>query len=316
MTDAPKADPIEFIRRGSGDAKTELIACGTCGHVYSPRIYAGSYERALEATRRAAVECVMCRQETMSPEKDMAEREAQRLKRISAATVVTDLDYCFSDRGDASYNSPADAADAGETGVFGATFRPFRIDLENLLENVVENHHDEASTEDLDGIDALADAVEEFNKLQKMGSYDMDEKHWQKVPQHQTFAMIKPDATARGVEGDMMDDMRAAGFRIVDQKRRALERSEAEWLYQEHRSKDHFNDLVDYTISGEVVLLLIEGDQDDVATAFRQLMGPTDRTKAEPHTLRAKYAVGYRENSIHGSDSPAAAINEIIRFMH
>lgn len=126
--------------------------------------------------------------------------------------------------------------------------------------------------------------------------------------------MIKPDATARAVEGDMLQDIRTAGFEVLASERRTLERDEAEWLYREHRERDHFAALVDYTVSGEVVLLHLRADHDNAPAAFRELMGPTDRTKAEPHTLRARYAVGYRENSIHGSDSPAAAIEEIGYF--
>jgi nucleoside-diphosphate kinase len=126
--------------------------------------------------------------------------------------------------------------------------------------------------------------------------------------------MIKPDATARGVEDAMLGDISAAGFSVVDSRRATLTREQAEWLYREHSGRDHFAGLVDYTISGEVVMLLLEHGQGDAPRRFRELMGPTDRTKAPEGTLRARYAVGYRENSVHGSDSPEAASSEIGYF--
>lgn len=133
-------------------------------------------------------------------------------------------------------------------------------------------------------------------------------------PARRTFAMIKPDATERGVEGEMLTVIQQAGFRILELRRTRLERADAEWLYREHAERSHFSDLVDYTISGDVVLLHLQYPSTSAATAFRKLMGATDRTKADPGTLRALFAVGYRENSIHGSDSPEAALEELGHF--
>ncbi len=129
-----------------------------------------------------------------------------------------------------------------------------------------------------------------------------------------TFAMIKPDATARGVERAMIADIEAAGFVVERNVPVRLTRTQAEWLYREHAGRDHFQGLVDYTVSGEVVLMLLRHEGGDAAPRFRKLMGPTDRTTAPEGTLRARYAVGYRENSIHGSDSDEAAANEIAYF--
>lgn len=315
MSDKARPAPIELVRRSQPDGNPEFIACGSCGHIYSPRIYATGIEKGVEHARKAAEDCVMCQAVEKTPEDERRQRENSRERRIQKATVVHDLDYCFSDDGDCFYTSPSDAADAGETGVFGASFVPYRIDISNVLESITDNHHEDASVDDLVGVDELVKAMEDFNNQQTMGSYEMNDKEWQKVPQKQTFAMIKPDATQRGIEDDMMKTITEAGFRIVDTKRKTLTRAEAEHLYAEHRGKEHFDGLVDYTISGEVVLMLIEGEGDNVPADFRALMGATDHTKAEPHTLRALYAVGYRENSIHGSDSPRAAIDEIIYFM-
>ncbi|MFZ3481804.1 nucleoside-diphosphate kinase [Sphingomonas sp. 3-13AW] len=126
--------------------------------------------------------------------------------------------------------------------------------------------------------------------------------------------MIKPDATARGVQDDMVTDIEVAGFVVERRIQRSLSRDEAEWLYREHADRDHFRGLVDYTISGEVVMLLLTHPQGDAPRRFRELMGPTDHSQAPAGTLRARYAVGYRENSVHGSDSPEAAAAEISRF--
>lgn len=305
--------PIEFVRRGLVDAPTELYACPGCGTIYSPRVYAG--ENGDAHARAAASDCASCRPHEQVAATNSEMSAERRRKEIAAAKEVFDLDFCFSDRdGERCYPSVEDAADAGETGVFGSSFTPYRVDAGSVIEGILSDHHEDAAEEDLAGLGELMHAIETFNLLQKQGSYHMDNKRWQKIVQSETFAMIKPDATARGVEDAMIADIQAAGFRILRQERRRLERADAERLYEEHSRRDHFRDLVDYTISDDVILLHLESDADDTAAAFRALMGPTDRNVAEPHTLRAKYAVGYRENSIHGSDSPAAAISELAYF--
>lgn len=241
-------------------------------------------------------------------------RDAEK-KRAAKATRTTGLEACFSLDGERFYNDPQEAAEAGEPAVYGATFVRFAIDPHSLVESILNDHHDDAEEGDLEDLDQLYNAIEQFNKAQTKGTYHMDDKIIQELTQDRTFAMIKPDATARGVEDAMVADIEAAGFRVLERVRRRLTDEEARWLYREHAERSHYDDLVAYTVSGDVVLLLLEGDQDNVPAAFRSLMGPTDRTKAEAHTLRARYAVGYRENSIHGSDSPGAAIDEIRYFM-
>lgn len=297
---------IEFARKG-GDGTTEFYACGRCGALYGLWSY-GTHQRA----REAAEECPQCRDRT--EETRVEDAETSRLARIAKAREVHDLDFCFSEEGDTGYATPDDAREAGERGVFGSTFRPYSIDLDQLIQSILENHHEDASEKELKGLDAIESAVDHFNAIQTGGSYEMDDKVWQRLAHEETFAMIKPDATARSVEDQMLADIRAAGFEVVDERRRILTREDAEWLYREHSERDHFRDLVDYTISGEVVLLHLRSEHENTPAAFRALMGPTDRTKAPPGTLRARYAVGYRENSIHGSDSPAAAIDELAHF--
>ena len=122
----------------------------------------------------------------------------------------------------------------------------------------------------------------------------------------QTFAMIKPCAVARGVTSQMIEDITNAGFTI--------DRQQAEWLYREHAERSHFGDLVDFTISGPVVLMQLSGSSDTVPTDFRALMGPTDIAKAGPATLRGKYAEDFRRNSIHGSDGDDSAREELEYF--
>lgn len=308
--------PTEYIRRGDESGLTAMFACTRCQAIHTPELRGGlTSEVNVERARQAAIDCSLCKSQRSDPKECDENHQEARARRIAAAKQVTDISHCFSDDGDAFYMDPADAADAGETGVFGARFTPFRIDFGDLMQTVIDGHHDDASEDDLEGIDDLAKAVEEFNNVQTGGSYEMDDKVWQGIAHRQTFAMIKPDATARGVEKDMIADIESAGFRVVQSRRQTLTRDQAEWLYREHRARDHFAGLVDYTISGEVVMLLLEGDGENVPADFRKLMGATDRTKADAGTLRAKYAIGYRENSIHGSDSPRAAIDEMIRFM-
>ena len=126
--------------------------------------------------------------------------------------------------------------------------------------------------------------------------------------------MIKPDATQRGIQDNMIRDIEAAGFVVEQREQRTLTCEEAEWLYREHAARDHFRGLVDYTVSGDVVMLLLSHASGDAPQRFRNLMGPTDHSKAPRGTLRHHYAIGYRENSVHGSDSPEAAAAEIARF--
>lgn len=303
---------IELVRRSDPDGEAVLYACPSCGTVYSPRIYAGGDGHA--AAKAAAEKCRSCKPHNdVRKDSDIAQAK-RRQDMIAEATEVTDLHFCFSDDGDNFYPSVQDAAEAGELGVFGSVFHPYRIDAGSIIESTLSNHHEDASENEMKGLEALYTAIDAFNAQQTQGSYTMDKSLWQKIPQTETFAMIKPDATKRSVEDKMIADIEAAGFRVKNSERRTLERSEAEYLYDEHRRRDHFNDLVDYTISGEVVLLHLESDDENTPAAFRKLMGATDHTKADAGTLRAKYAIGYRENSVHGSDSPQAAINELGYF--
>ena len=130
-----------------------------------------------------------------------------------------------------------------------------------------------------------------------------------------TFAFIKPCAQARGDAESMKHDIRQAGFSIESETVLVLSREDAEWLYREHAAKEHFRDLVDFTISGEVTLMILSTDSEDTPSRFRELMGPSDISKASEGTLRHKYAETIRRNGIHGSDGNESASAELAYFM-
>jgi len=131
---------------------------------------------------------------------------------------------------------------------------------------------------------------------------------------NQTFAMIKPCAFSRGEAENIKNDIRNAGFESQNSAVLSLEREQAEWLYDEHKEKSHFNDLVDFTISGPVEILILKSDSAETPKAFRSLMGPTDLSSAPEHTLRARYGEDFRRNAIHGSDGNESAEKELDYF--
>jgi len=239
---------------------------------------------------------------------------ADLASRIAKARKVTNLEECFGDDSGTFYSSLEDAAEQGETGVFGAELEAFCLDPDTILERILEDHHEDAGPSDLSGLERLLNEVERFNKQQTSGSYNIDYAVWQGIPHVKTFAMIKPCAFQRGDADHIKSCIASAGFRIVQSQPTTLTREDAEWLYREHAAKAHFSDLVDFTISGPVELLVLEGQGSNVPFDFRSLMGPTDLSKAAPDTLRAKFAEDFRRNAIHGSDGPASAVDELCYF--
>lgn len=127
-----------------------------------------------------------------------------------------------------------------------------------------------------------------------------------------TFSIIKPDATARSVTGAINAMIEKAGLRIVAQKRIRMTREQAETFYAVHRARPFFGELVDFMISGPVVVQVLEGE--NAIAAYRDLMGATDPTKAEPNTIRKVLAKSIGENSVHGSDAADTAQKEIAQF--
>jgi nucleoside-diphosphate kinase len=127
-----------------------------------------------------------------------------------------------------------------------------------------------------------------------------------------TFSIIKPDATARNLTGAINAMIEQAGLRIIAQKRVRIARSEAEAFYGVHRERPFFGELVDFMISGPVVVQVLEGDK--AIAKYREIMGATDPSKAAPGTIRKTHAKSIGENSVHGSDAPETAAKEIARF--
>ena len=127
-----------------------------------------------------------------------------------------------------------------------------------------------------------------------------------------TFSIIKPDATRRNLTGAINAMIEAAGLRIVAQKRLKITREEAETFYAVHRGRPFFDELVAFMSSAPVVVQVLEGD--DAIVKYRDVMGATDPAKAADGTIRKVYARSIGENSVHGSDAPATAAQEIAQF--
>lgn len=129
-----------------------------------------------------------------------------------------------------------------------------------------------------------------------------------------TLSIIKPDATRRNITGAINAMVEGAGLTIVAQKRMRLSREQVESIYGEHSGQSWFPEQVSYMLSGAVVAQVVEGD--DACARLRAVMGPTDFTKAPPGTIRRSYSLSYRENCMHGSDSPESAAREIPILFH
>ena len=127
-----------------------------------------------------------------------------------------------------------------------------------------------------------------------------------------TFSIIKPDATARNLTGAVNAIIEQAGLRIVAQKRVRISREQAQKFYAVHKNRPFFGELVDFMISGPVVVQVLEGE--GAIAKYREVMGATDPAKAAPGTIRKVHAKSIGENSVHGSDAPDTAAREIAQF--
>src|SRR6185437_14552977 len=127
-----------------------------------------------------------------------------------------------------------------------------------------------------------------------------------------TFSIIKPDATARNLTGAINAMIEQAGLRIIAQKRVRISREQAETFYAVHRERPFFGELVDFMISGPVVVQVLEGD--NAIAKYREIMGATDPSKAVAGTIRKVHAKSIGENSVHGSDAADTAAKEIAQF--
>ncbi len=128
----------------------------------------------------------------------------------------------------------------------------------------------------------------------------------------QTLSIIKPDAVAKGVIGKIIDRFESEQLRIVATKKIQLSKQDAQSFYAVHAERPFFKDLVDFMISGPVVVSVLEGE--NAVLVHRDLMGATDPKEAEIGTIRADFAENIDANAVHGSDSVENAKNEIRFF--
>lgn len=127
-----------------------------------------------------------------------------------------------------------------------------------------------------------------------------------------TFSILKPDATARNLTGAINAMIEQAGLRIIAQRRIRMSRQQAEAFYAVHRERPFYKELVEFMTSGPVVVQVLEGD--NAVAKYREVMGATDPAKAAPGTIRKVHARSVGENSVHGSDAPETAAQEIAQF--
>ena len=127
-----------------------------------------------------------------------------------------------------------------------------------------------------------------------------------------TLSIIKPDAVAKNVIGKIYSRFESNGLKIVASKMKQLSRADAEGFYAVHRERPFFKDLVDFMISGPVMIQVLEGES--AIAKNRELMGATDPKKAEKGTIRADFAESIDANAVHGSDAPETAKVEVSYF--
>lgn len=127
-----------------------------------------------------------------------------------------------------------------------------------------------------------------------------------------TFAIIKPDAVARHLIGDIVKRVEASGLKIVGMRLLQLSRTEAETFYDVHKERPFYKSLCDYMTSGPVVVMALAGE--GAIKRWRDLMGATDPAKAEPGTIRRDFGENVERNATHGSDAPETAARELAFF--
>jgi nucleoside-diphosphate kinase len=132
------------------------------------------------------------------------------------------------------------------------------------------------------------------------------------MPIERTLSIIKPDATRRNLTGAINERFERAGLKIIAQKRLHMSTGVAGRFYAVHKERPFYNDLVAFMCSGPVVVQVLEGD--DAIAKNRDIMGATNPANAAPGTIRKDFAESIEANSVHGSDSPETAAQEIAFF--
>lgn len=129
-----------------------------------------------------------------------------------------------------------------------------------------------------------------------------------------TFAIIKPDAVARNLQGEILAMIQHAGLRVVGMKMLLMTRPQVEGFYAVHKDRPFFAALTEYMCSGPCVVMCLEGE--NAIQRYRDLMGATNKDNAAEGTIRKKYALDVTRNACHGSDSPDTAAMEIPYFFN
>jgi nucleoside-diphosphate kinase len=127
-----------------------------------------------------------------------------------------------------------------------------------------------------------------------------------------TLSIIKPDATRRNITGAIVARLEEAGLRVIAQRRTQLTRAQAEQFYAVHKERAFFDDLCEFMTSGPVVVQVLEGES--AITKNREVMGATNPANAEEGTIRRDFGESVEANSVHGSDAPETAAQEIAFF--
>jgi len=127
-----------------------------------------------------------------------------------------------------------------------------------------------------------------------------------------TFTMIKPDAVERGLTGQVIARLEAKGLKVVAMRMIKVNNKRAKKLYEVHKGKPFYDDLIKYAMSGPVVTMILEGE--DAVKMLRQVIGATDPSKAEPGTVRRDFGLTVLKNVIHAADSPENAEREMRIF--
>lgn len=129
-----------------------------------------------------------------------------------------------------------------------------------------------------------------------------------------TFAIIKPDAVKRNLEGKILTILQERGLRVVAMKKMHLTKAQAEGFYAVHKERPFFDSLTSSMCAGPIVAMILEGE--NAIPTWRTLMGATDPAKADEGTLRKLFAVNLEQNSVHGSDAPETAAFEMGYFFN
>ncbi|MBN9346453.1 MAG: nucleoside-diphosphate kinase [Devosia sp.] len=127
-----------------------------------------------------------------------------------------------------------------------------------------------------------------------------------------TFSIIKPDATRRNITGKIIAKIEEAGLRVVASKRIHMTREQAQGFYAVHKDRPFYGELVEQMIASPVVVQVLEGE--NAMLKYRETMGATNPANAAPGTIRKDFALSVGENSVHGSDAPETAAQEIKFF--